>query len=232
MFAKSILPQLAFTVICSATLFSQQTPAAAASSTPTAAATDLPVIFQQKIEAGKTPVGTKIQAKLDMATLVNGTVIPRNAVLSGEVLESVARTKTESSRVSIRVDSAQWKNGTATLKLYLIPWYYPPVIDTAPNLQYGPQQSDKRTWNGMGQYPDPNSPAYRPFPKGADSDQASSDPNSSTSTGPRHRVRIKNVEAQRTSNGVITLLSAHSDIKLDKATTYVLAGNDLTATAK
>jgi hypothetical protein len=232
MFTKWVLPQLAFTMICSATLLSQQTPAAASPSTPTAAATDFPVIFQQKIEAGKTPVGTKIQAKLDMATLVNGTVIPRNAVLSGEVLESIAKTKAEPSRVSVRVDSAQWKNGTATLKLYLIPWYYPPVIDTAPNLQYGPQQSDKRTWNGMGQYPDASSPAYRPFPKAADSDQGSLAPNSSTSTGPRHRVRVKDVEAQRTNNGVITLLSTHSNIKLDKATTYVLAGNDLTATAK
>jgi len=35
-----------------------------------AAAMEFPVILQQKVVAGKTPVGTKVQAKLTLATLL------------------------------------------------------------------------------------------------------------------------------------------------------------------
>ena len=64
------------------------------------------MILQQSITAGKTPVGAKIQAKLEVATLLDGTVIPRNAVFSGEVIESVAKTRTEPSRIALRMDSS------------------------------------------------------------------------------------------------------------------------------
>src|SRR5580658_1655237 len=51
-------------------------------------AREFPVVMQQSVVAGKTPVGTKVRAKLEVATPVNGRVVPRKAVLSGEVLES------------------------------------------------------------------------------------------------------------------------------------------------
>lgn len=66
-----------------------------------------------------------MQAKLRMATLVNGTVIPQGAVFSGKVVESAAKTKTDPSKLAIRIDSAQWKNGSTALKIYLIGWFYP-----------------------------------------------------------------------------------------------------------
>ena len=81
--------------------------------------------MRQNVAAGKTSVGAKIQAKLALATLLNGVVIPQDAILSGEVTESVAKSATGSSRLAIRIDSAQWKNGSAPLKVYLTPWYYP-----------------------------------------------------------------------------------------------------------
>jgi hypothetical protein len=83
----------------------QQAPIAHSS----AGAREFPVIMRQNITAGSTPVGAKIQAKLAVATLVDGVVVPRDAILSGEVTESVAKSATDPSRLAIRMDSAQWK---------------------------------------------------------------------------------------------------------------------------
>src|SRR5579862_5301981 len=129
---------------------------------------ELPVIFQQGVTAGKTAVGTKVQAKLSIATLINGVVFPRNSILSGGVVESAAKTKNEPSRISIRMDSVNSKEKSAPIKLYLTSWYYPSVSESGQNLQYGPTEPPQRTWNGAGAYPDPNSHSYKPFPDGSD----------------------------------------------------------------
>ena len=81
--------------------------------------------MRQNVAAGTTPVGTKVQANLVIATMVDSVVIPRDALLSGEVTESVAKSKTDPSRLAIRMDSAQWKNGSSPIKIYLTAWYYP-----------------------------------------------------------------------------------------------------------
>jgi hypothetical protein len=212
-------------VLCvsySAALLGQQPPA---SSAP-AGVQEFPVMLQQSVAAGKTPVGTKIQAKLEVATLVAGTVIPRNAVFSGEVIESVAKTKTEPSRLAIRMDSVQWKAGSAPVKVYSTAWYYPTRNEEGQDLQYGPQQPANRTWNGQGQYPDPNSKVYKPFP-GSDPNQNTSVPDTPTATTSNHRVVMKDVETVSGSDGTISLVSKRTNIKLDKLTTYVLASANL-----
>jgi hypothetical protein len=187
---------------------------------------EFPVILQQSVTAGKTPVGTKIQAKLWVATLVDGKVIPRNAVFSGEVVESLAKTKTDPSRVVLRMDSVQWKDGSAAVKVYLTAWYYPARTASGQDLQYGPQQPANRTWNGEGQYPDPNSKVYKPFPGGS-SDQGSAVPDTPTAIAGNHRALMDEVESARGSDGAVALVSKRTNIKLDKLTTYVLAGSDL-----
>jgi len=189
------------------------------------------VVLQQNVAAGKTPAGTHVRADLVIGTPVNGKVIPRNAVLSGEVVESKARSASDPSRLSIRMDSAQWKDGSAALQLYVTSWYYPVSLDSGPNLQYGPEQSAQSTWNGMGQYPDPNARAYKPFPAAADTDEGSraSAPSSVTSKRP---MAMKNVELERDRAGGITLVSRRSNLKLDKLTTYILAGEDAPPAAK
>src|SRR6202011_258161 len=96
-------------------LLSQQTPATPSSS----GGPEFPVTMQQNLIAGVAAVGAKVQAKLVMATLVNGTVVPRDAILSGEVTESVAKSATDASRLAIRMDSVQWKNESVPLKVYL-----------------------------------------------------------------------------------------------------------------
>ncbi len=96
---------LVLCVFSCATTLSQQKPAASAPS----GTLEFPVVMQQNVAAGKTPVGAKIRAKLEVATLIDGKVVPRNAVFSGEVIESVAKTPTDPSRLAIRINSVLWK---------------------------------------------------------------------------------------------------------------------------
>jgi len=186
----------------------------------------IPGVQEFPVTAGKTPVGAKVQAKLWAATLVDGTVIPRNAVFSGEVIESVAKKDKEPSRVAIRMDSVQWKNGSAVVKVYLTAWYYPARNQVGQDLEYGPQQPANRTWNGEGQYPDPNSKVYKPFP-GSGSDQGSAVPDTPNATTSNHRMLMQDVETARGIDGSLALVCKRTNIKLDKLTTYVLAGGDL-----
>ena len=207
-------------VLGSAALLGQQK--AAAPSSP--AAREFPVNMQQNVTAGTTPVGTKIKAKLTVATLMDGVVIPRNAVFSGEVTESVAKTASDPSRLALRMDSVEWKNGSAPIKLYLTGWYYPTRMDEGQQLAYGPP---KKTWNGAGTYPDPSNPASQPFP-GPDADRgADPGPNAPLAVTSNHRVIMKNVESTRNTDGSVVITCARSNLKLDKATAYVLAAGEL-----
>jgi hypothetical protein len=214
---------------------SQQTPIAHSS----AGAREFPVIMRQNVTAGRTAVGTKVQAKLAVATLVDGVVVPRDAILSGEVTESVAKSATDPSRLAIRMDSAQWKKGSAPIvlslgsKVYLTAWYYPVAAVTSQDLSYEPPDapSSKKNGNGMGTYPDRNNPASRqPFPSRDTSTDQSPLPSSPASTISKHRALMKNVESTRNGEGAVTLTSKSSNIKIDKLTTYVLASGDLLPT--
>jgi hypothetical protein len=213
---------LVLCVFPSVRILSQQKPAASANR----GTQEFPVVMEQNVAAGKTPVGSKIRAKLEVATLIGGTVVPRNAVFSGEVIESAAKTATDPSRLAIRIDSVLWKKGSAPVNAYLTAWYYPTRDATGQDLQYGPTQPANRTWNGQGQYPDPNSKVYKPFP-GSDSGNDASAPNTPSSTSSNHRVLLKDVESAKNSDGVIAIVSKSTNIKLDKLTTYVLATGDL-----
>jgi len=212
-----------FVILFSATLLGQQQKTAASVVPGTQ---EFPVVMQQNVAAGKTPVGAKIKAKLEVATLIDGKVIPRSAVFSGEVIDSAAKTATDPSRLAIRIDSVVWKKGSASLTAYLTAWYYPLKDAAGQDLQYGPTQPANRTWNGQGQYPDPNSKVYKPFP-GSDSGNDSSAPNTPSSTASNRRILMKDIESAKNSDGVIRIVSRSSNIKLDKLTTYVLATGDL-----
>jgi len=226
MFTQLLRPCAVLDILLGAVVLGQQSPPLPAQSP---ANQEFPVIFQQNIVAGKTTVGTKIQAKLGMATLVHGVVIPQGAVFSGEVVESVAKTKSDPSKLAIQIDSAQWKGGSATLKVYLVGWFYPFISQAGQDVQYGPQQPASRSWNGEGEYPADTTKAYRPFPSG-NSDSSSSGPDTSSSATSLHRVKMKNVDTDRNPDGTVTLVSNHSNIKLDRANTYVLASSALLAT--
>jgi hypothetical protein len=228
MFSKTTLVghSVLAVVLGSAPLLSQQTLAAPSAS----AEREFPVLMRQNVTAGKTPVGTKVQAKLVVATLVDGVVVPRDATLSGEVTESLAKSATDPSRLAIRMDSAQWKNGSASIKGYLTGWYYAETTTPAQDLSYVPADAasnNNKNWNGMGPHPEPNNPvSQQKFPGGnTDKDPGLTLP--PTSSISKHRVLMKNVNSTRNSDGAVTLISTHSNIKIDKLTTYVLAASDL-----
>ena len=214
--AMAVANILIFGVFCSAALLAQQKPA---SSAPPGVQ-EFPVTMQQNVTAGKTPVGTKIQAKLEVATLVGGTVIPKNSVFSGEVIESVAKTKTGPSRLAICMNSVLWKEGSASFKSCLTAWYYPTKEQAGQSLQYGPDLPQNRTWNGQGQYPDPNSKVYQPFP--GSTDKTASVPDTPSSTTSSHHVLMKDIEYASTADGGVALVCKRTNLSLDKLTVYVL----------
>ncbi len=185
---------------------------------------ELPIVLKQSVVAGKTAVGTKVDGQLIMATMVKGGVIPRNALISGEVIESVAKSDTSPSRLAIRMDSAQWKNGGVKFKGYLTAWYYPPAPMPPPNLAYGPP-GDHRNWGGTDPTVDTTDPP-NPAQKLSTQDNAvnAAAPGSVIS---KERVLMKNVELTRGADGSIVLVSSRSSINLNKVTTYVLAVDEV-----
>jgi len=220
-----IVPML---VLGAASLLGQSKPATTAS----IAGLEFPVHMRQNVEAGKTPVGTKVQAKLDIATLVNGVVVPEGAILSGEVIESVAKSATAPSRLAIRMDSAQWKNGSATValplasKVYLTAWYYPVLPPTSQDPEIMPDASQRRPQRrgGSAPYPDPNTADSPPYSHGNTGNHRDIAP---TATSLQHRMPMQDLESVRKGDGGVTLTSKHSNIKLNRSTTYVLAAGDL-----
>ncbi len=208
-------------LLCSITVFAQDKPA------NIAAVREFPVTMRQNVVAGKTPVGTKLEAKLAVATLMDGTVVPRNAVFSGVVVESVAKSATDPSRLAVRMDSLQWKKGTAPVKVYLTGWYYPIKTTPGQDLMFGPPDGPiSKTWNGAGTYPDPGSPASQPFPGREPPKNPEITPGCTASCISDHRSPMKDVESSSSNDG-IALTSTRLNIKLDKYTTYVLATGDL-----
>jgi hypothetical protein len=185
---------------------------------PPVPAIEFPVIMQQKVAAGKTPVGTEVHAKLVIATLVKGTVIPEGALFSGEVTESVAKSGTMPSRLGVRMDSARWKSGSVPMRVYLSAWYYPVAMsneDAMSAAADGPILRNSRS------VPRPGNPTALP------QENASSLPGFTIS---QRRVLMKDVEPIRESEGAVSLTSNRTNLKLDKATTYVLAADGLVPT--
>jgi hypothetical protein len=101
---SSVRPLALVAVLASAALFCQTAPGHPDSTThpdspahpdaathPNNVAIEFPVVMRQNIIAGKTPVGTRVQAKLTLATFVKGVVIPEDATLSVEVFESAEK---------------------------------------------------------------------------------------------------------------------------------------------
>jgi hypothetical protein len=186
---------------------------------------ELPIILRQNVEAGKTAVGTKVEAQLVMATLMKGGVLPRGAVISGEVIESVAKSKSSPSGLAIHMDSAQWKNGAAKLKVYLTAWYYPPAPMPPPNLSYVPA-GDKRNWGGVDPTVDTTDPP-NPAQKLSTQQDNGMNADAPASFISKNRVLMKNVKSASGADGSVVLVSPRSNIKLNKVTTYILAGNEL-----
>jgi hypothetical protein len=228
MFTKTLAAHALLTLLLASAAFGQTKPV----STDSAAGLEFPVIMGQNVRAGATAVGTKVRGKLTLATLVNGVVIPPSAILSGEVIESAPKSATSPSRLAIRMESAQWKNGSVAARLdlpktvYLTAWYYPVTIAENQDPRYAAADpvNGPRTWSGSGNVRNnPLGPSATHDPS-ADHGVLPPSPGSDT---PQHRVVMKNVESARNRDGAVTLTSKQSNISLDKSETYVFASGNL-----
>jgi hypothetical protein len=202
------LSMIALAMLAPALLMAQSEPPAPR----LASAHEFPVTMQQPVVAGQTPPGTKVRAKLVLATLFEGSVIADGAIFTGEVVESSAKSGADPSRLAIRMDSVQWGKESKPIKVFLTAWYYP--------LKMATRDTEDCQTTGLNIH----------CPHSADS----------TPTGlagvPQlgisdHRISMKDVESTRENDGTLVISSTHVNIKLDKTTTYVLATDDLT-TAK
>jgi hypothetical protein len=217
MFTRRLVVQGAILGFLSAASIGQQTPPA--SSSPSPVLREFPVVLQQNVETGKTPVGAKVQAKLAAATLFDGTVIPKNAVMFGVVVESEAKSAKDRARLAIRMDSAHWNGGWAPLKAYLMPLYYPTTAQAVPSLPNGSQDPNSRTLDGE----QSESPMQRPSPNNDSQVSQTAIPGTPISNRP---VRMKNVTLAPAADGGIALVSEHANVKLYKLTTYVFAADE------
>jgi hypothetical protein len=190
---------------------------------------ELPASLLTKIVAGSTSAGTEVRAKLTLATLLGGVVVPESAVLSGHVEQSVAKTKDAPSLLKIKFESAKWKNGSAPLNLYLVGCYYP--------IEFGNSTTDDRSGVhgdigiNMGGAPPPNS-----FPRSTTGTTASGipmdgnhpdnfpdpRPTGTLSEISQHWVRMEKVDTVPSPEGGLQMTSSERTIKLDRNTIYLL----------
>jgi hypothetical protein len=194
MLARVLVASLMIIVACSSGSSGQQQPRTTAPSTEVQ---EFPVVFQKSVTAGKTPVGTTIQAKLSMATLLNGIVVPQNAKFSGEIVVSQARTKNQASRLSLRMDSVSWENGSARVKVFLSDRFSPRIPEP--------------------QYLQPGK---------------SSAPEVSHLATAEPWEKMKDVDSERTSDGVVTLVCKQNTVKIYRYIMYMLTTGDLAQTVK
>jgi len=215
MFSRRFV-QGAMLAFWSAASFAQQTPAP--SSHP--ALHEFPLTLQQSIESGKAKIGTKVQAKLAVATLFHGVVIPRNAVFSGVVIESDAKTAKDPAKLAIRMETAEWKDQSTSLTAYLIPLYYTTTSQAVPDLANESPDPSSRTMNGE----QANSPMHGPVPSiDSQTSQAAIPDTPSSSNRP---APMKNVTLALADEGGAALVSQHANVKLYKLTTYVFAARE------
>jgi hypothetical protein len=69
----------------------------------------------------------------------------------------------------------------------------------------------------------------KPFPGGDSKTSSDAVPNTAAAVTLRRRVPMKNVMSGKHDDGAVVIASSHSDIKLDKLTTYVFAADELRA---
>jgi hypothetical protein len=189
---------------------------------------EFPASLRSKIVAGSTAVGTQVHAKLTMATLVDGVVIPQDAVLTGRIEQSVAKTAESPSLLKIKFESAHWKKEKVDLNLYLAGCYYPiefnnPSEASGVHGEFGasvggvPPNSLPRSASGISGTGMPSLDASRqndPYP-----DQR---PGIVFSEVSKHWVRLEKVETIAENDGSLKLTSSDRNLKLDKGTVYLL----------
>lgn len=171
---------------------------------------EFPIALHQKVVAGQSAVGTIVEGKLIIPTLVQGVVIPDGAVFKGKVEESVAKTEKSPSRLKVHLTEARWENQFVAVDLYLTSFYYQRLRtsrdeeaeDMAPPI---PALSGRPV-----QHPENDVPK-KPRPRWP------------------QRKAMDDVKQERGTGSEVILTSEKQNIRLDRDTIYSFEGS---ATAK
>jgi hypothetical protein len=215
MFHRRLVATAAIIGVCAAALIAQQSRPVSSSGV----LREFPVILQQSVEAGKTPVGTEVKGRLAVATQFHGTLIPRDAVVSGVIFESVRKSAKGPSRLGIRMENAKWKGEAACMmKAYLMPLYYPLTNQPAQAPPIDSPDPSSRTLSGPNQ--SGSSPMSSPSSNNSEAIQEAMPQIATLASRP---VSMKNVSMVPVPDNGVALVSEHDNIKLHRMTTYVLA---------
>jgi hypothetical protein len=164
---------------------------------------EFPLRLKSKIIAGKTPVGSAVEGTLVMATLVNGVVIPENAVFTGVIQESVKHEGNAPSRIRVHVTAAKWSGKSMAVELYATGHIYPPFSD-----KLDPEEIERMR---------------DLFRRGV---MAASDP--TAPSAPRYdprRLINKNIRNERSPTGEVVVVSEKSNIEMSGGAVYCFEGS-------
>ena len=184
---------------------------------------ELPAHLLNKIEAGKTPVGTPVQAKLMMATLVRGQVVPENSVLSGMIEESTVKTKETPSRLRIHITSAKWQTGETKLDAYITSMYHPFWSQSSSRVRNQPlglQSPDAYNNDENVERQQRHEELERAAARSQDTSKAPG-PDVGVSS---HRYPLPDATVATDADGSTSIVSARHNLKLDTKTIYVFQG--------
>jgi hypothetical protein len=173
---------------------------------------EFPLELRQKIVAGQTPAGSAVEAKLVIATLVRGVVIPEGAMFSGTVEESVARAGNTPSRLRIHITAAKWNAGSMTVNLYITNTCYPhrrSALEKEDSLSGLQKRQDEilqaQQHGGVIPMLDTEKPG--------------------ASSRYEHRTVLEDTKGERDEDGRIAILSEKSNLKLDAGRVYGFEGS-------
>jgi len=199
-----------------------------------ASAQEFPAVLMQNVEAGKTAVGTVVNARLMIGTLAGGMVIPEGAVLSGVVEQSLAREGKVPTLLKIHMTKAAWKDHAIALSLYLSDQFYPARTGPSPEASdFDASKSrmrgvevQSRNIVGRGGVTAVTVVVNTP-PKAVieDTTQGGKTENRAGATlGFAGRVKLKGLAAVPDSTGGLAVISDSKKLKLDRATCYSFQG--------
>jgi hypothetical protein len=202
-----------------------------------AVAQEFPAVFERKVVAGQVAQGSEFHARLKMATLVRGVVVPEGAELRGVVEESAAKSGDSPSRLKIHITQLKWGAGEMALDLYLTDHY---DRELTPGNSMSAEQgktdlpvkgtgSEPSGWRNEGftSRPVRGTPSsLRTIPLGSDDfDKKNREPSAAPEkAAAATHGKLDGIESVRDASGAILLTSRTHTIKLGRELVYSFEG--------
>ena len=82
--------------------------------------TTLPVVLTRTIDTAKAKPGDPVRFELVSPVVANGTVIPRNAKLSGKIVRVHTLKNHPYSSLAVLIDSVEWKHNVVPLQAHMV----------------------------------------------------------------------------------------------------------------